>query len=90
MGLVMSERAAALVRDWGLRFKPDPLVERILVEVRERATELHLSALDGLQRENAAFQRANTEQFRSEALGHCKEQQHHACDSVGPRRSSWR
>jgi sugar diacid utilization regulator len=73
MGLVMSERATALVRDWGLRFKPDPLVERILVEVRERATELQLSALDGLQRENAAFQRANTEQFRSEALGHCKE-----------------
>jgi hypothetical protein len=73
---VISERAAALVRDWGPRLKQDLLVERILVAAQGRVPDVQLSALDGLQRENAAFQRAAGEQFRNEALGHCKEISH--------------
>ncbi len=72
----MSERAAALIRDWGPRLTRDALVERILVAAQARVPDVQLGSLDGLQRENAAFQRAASEQFRNEALGHCKDISH--------------
>lgn len=72
----MSERAVALVRDWGPRLTRDPLAKRILVAAQARVPDVQLAALDGLQRENAAFQRAAGEQFRNEAIGHCKDSSH--------------
>ena len=69
----MSERAAALVRNWGARLRENRLAARVLVAVHERESDIQRSTFDGLQRENPAFQRATSEQFRSEAAGHCHE-----------------
>jgi PucR C-terminal helix-turn-helix domain/GGDEF-like domain len=67
----MSERATALVRNWGARLLENQLAARVLVAVHERESDIQLCTLDGLQRENPAFQRATSAQFRSEAVGHC-------------------
>jgi sugar diacid utilization regulator len=67
----MSERAAALVRHWGARLQENALAARVLVAVHERESDIQLSTLDGLQRENPAFQRAVSAEFRREAIGHC-------------------
>jgi sugar diacid utilization regulator len=69
----MSERATALVRNWGARLQENGLAGRVLVAVHERERDIQLCTLDGLQRENPAFQRATSEQFRSEAVGHCRD-----------------
>jgi sugar diacid utilization regulator len=69
----MSERATALVRNWGARLQANQLAARVLVAVHERESDIQRSTFDGLQRENPAFQRATSEQFRSEAAGHCHE-----------------
>jgi sugar diacid utilization regulator len=69
----MSERATALVRNWGVRLQENGLAARVLVAVHERESDIQRSTFDGLQRENPAFQRATSEQFRSEAAGHCHE-----------------
>jgi hypothetical protein len=69
----MSERASALVRNWGARLQENQLAERVLVAVHERESDIQRSTFDGLQRENPAFQRATSEQFRDEAAGHCHE-----------------
>jgi sugar diacid utilization regulator len=69
----MSERATALVCHWGARLQENELAARVLVAVHERESDIQLCTLDGLQRENPAFQRAVSEQFRTEAVGHCHE-----------------
>jgi hypothetical protein len=69
----MSERAAALVRNWGTRLQENALAARVLVAVHERESDIQRSTFDGLQRENPAFERATSEQFRNEAAGHCHE-----------------
>src|SRR5215470_3019895 len=65
----MSERVAALIRNWSARPRDQALMTRILAAVHERENDVQLCALDGLQRENPAFARAAGEQFRSEAIG---------------------
>ena len=69
----MSERAIALVRRWAARLQENALAARVLVAVHERESDIQLCTLDGLQRENPAFQRAVSDEFRSEAVGHCHE-----------------
>ena len=69
----MSERVAALIRNWSARPRDQALMTRILAAVHERENDVQLCALDGLQRENPAFARAAGEQFRSEAIGHCND-----------------
>jgi hypothetical protein len=67
----MSDRAAALVRYWGARLAENALAARALAEIRTRPNDVQRCALDGLQRENVAFERAAGEQFQKEAVGHC-------------------
>ena len=67
----MSDQAAMLVRNWGARLQEDALAARVLAAVNLRHNDVQRCALDGLQRENSAFQRAANEQFQNEAVGHC-------------------
>jgi hypothetical protein len=60
-----------LVRSWGERLQANALAPRVLRALAERESDVQRCALDGLQRENPAFGRAATEQFRQEAIGHC-------------------
>ena len=67
----MSDQAAMLVRNWGARLQEDALAARVLAAVNLRHNDVQRCALNGLQRENSAFQRAANEQFQNEAVGHC-------------------
>jgi len=69
----MSERALALINNWSSRLREDALARQVLLAVHEREGDVQRCALDGLQRENPAFQRAASEQFRNEAIGHCND-----------------
>jgi sugar diacid utilization regulator len=72
-GVAMSQRDQALIADWESRLLADALAVRILGKLNERKAEVERCALDGLQRENAQFERAASPQFRAEALGHCND-----------------
>jgi sugar diacid utilization regulator len=67
----MSERAVTLVRNWSARLQENPLIGQVFRVVEDRHSDVQRCALDGLERENTAFQRASSEQFQREALGHC-------------------
>jgi len=67
----MSERAVTLVRNWTARLQENSLVGQVFRVVEGRQSDVQRCALDGLERENTAFQRASSEQFQREALGHC-------------------
>ncbi|HEV3498997.1 MAG TPA: helix-turn-helix domain-containing protein [Bradyrhizobium sp.] len=69
----MSRRDDTLIRDWETRLHANALALQILGTLNERKSEVERCALDGLQRENAQFERANSRQFREEALGHCND-----------------
>jgi hypothetical protein len=69
----MSGRGDALIRDWEARLHANALPSRILSTLNERKSEVERCALDGLQRENAQFERAASPKFREEALGHCND-----------------
>jgi hypothetical protein len=69
----MSQRADTLIRDWETRLNANALALQILGTLNERKSEVERCALDGLQRENPQFERANSRQFREEALGHCND-----------------
>jgi sugar diacid utilization regulator len=71
--VAMSQRDQALITDWGSRLQANALAARILAKLNERKAEVERCALDGLQRENAQFERAASPQFREEALGHCND-----------------
>src|ERR1700730_15094882 len=72
-GVAMSQRDQALIADWESSLLADALAVRILGKLNERKAEVERCALDGLQRENAQFERAASPQFRAEALGHCND-----------------
>src|SRR5262245_22184105 len=76
----MSERVAALIRNWRGRLQNPALMTRILAAVHEREKDVQLCALDGLQRENPAFARAAGEQFSSEAIEHTHDIGKTICD----------
>jgi sugar diacid utilization regulator len=67
----MSERAVTLVRNWTARLQENPLVGQVFRVVEGRQSDVQRCALDGLERENTAFQGASSEQFQREAVGHC-------------------
>jgi hypothetical protein len=67
----MSERADDLVHHWSGRFPLAPWAPQILAAAGVRREDVQRCALDGLQRENAAFGIASTAQFQREAAGHC-------------------
>jgi PucR C-terminal helix-turn-helix domain/GGDEF-like domain len=69
----MSRRADTLIRDWEIRLHANALALQILGTLDQRKSEVERCALDGLQRENPQFERANSRQFREEALGHCND-----------------
>src|ERR1700694_376916 len=69
----MPGRAATLIGDWEARLHTNALATQILGTLNERKAEVERCALDGLQRENPQFERANSKQFRQEALGHCND-----------------
>jgi hypothetical protein len=69
----MPRRANMLIRDWETRLHANALATQILGTLNERKAEVERCALDGLQRENPQFERANSKQFREEALGHCND-----------------
>jgi hypothetical protein len=69
----MPRRANMLIRDWETRLHANALATQILGTLNERKSEVERCALDGLQRENPQFERANSKQFREEALGHCND-----------------
>src|ERR1700730_13672852 len=69
----MSRRDDTLIRDWETRLHANALALQILGTLNERKSEVERCALDGLQHENAQFERANSRQFREEALGHCND-----------------
>lgn len=69
----MSRRADMLIRDWETRLHANALALQILGTLNERKSEVERCALDGLQRENPQYERANSRQFREEALGHCND-----------------
>lgn len=66
-------RRANMIRDWETRLHANALATQILGTLNERKAEVERCALDGLQRENPQFERANSKQFREEALGHCND-----------------
>src|SRR5258708_38459187 len=69
----MARRDDTLIRDWETRLAVSALARQILGTLNERKAVAERCALDGLQRENAQFERAASPQFRDEALGHCND-----------------
>jgi hypothetical protein len=66
-------RTDALLRQWGQRFRQDPLAAGIVLALRERSDEIWRHAFELLQRESPEYRNSVDEEFTKESKQHCNE-----------------
>ena len=68
-----SSRADTLVRQWGERFRKDPLASGVVAGLHGRSDEIWQGAFDLLQRESPEYRNSVDEEFTEESKNHCNE-----------------
>ncbi|SEB85004.1 transcriptional regulator, CdaR family [Rhizobiales bacterium GAS188] len=66
-------RADALIRQWGERFRKDPLATRVVAGLRERSNEIWQGTFELLQRESPEYRNSVDDEFTKESKAHCNE-----------------
>ena len=64
-------RSDALVRQWGARFRSDPLARAVVLGLRERADDIWHHAFQLLQRESPEYRNSVDDEFAEESKRHC-------------------
>lgn len=65
--------ADTLIREWGERFRHDPLAAGVVRELRERSDEIWQHAFELLKRESPEYRNSVDEEFTKESKAHCNE-----------------
>src|SRR6266700_3478279 len=66
-------RADVLIRQWGERFRQDPLATGVVLALRERSDQIWEHAFALLQRESPEYRNSVDEEFTKESKAHCNE-----------------
>ncbi|SED41767.1 hypothetical protein SAMN05444161_3162 [Rhizobiales bacterium GAS191] len=66
-------RADTLIRQWGERFRKDPLATRVVAGLRERSNEIWQGTFELLQRESPEYRNSVDDEFTKESKAHCNE-----------------
>jgi hypothetical protein len=66
-------RVDVLIRQWGERFRKDPLATRVVLALRERSDQIWQHAFELLQRESPEYRNSVDEEFTKESKAHCNE-----------------
>jgi hypothetical protein len=66
-------RTAALIREWGERFRRDSLAAGVIAGLRERSDEIWRHAFELMQRESPEYRNSVDDDFTKESKAHCSE-----------------
>lgn len=66
-------QADTLIREWGERFRKDPLASRVVSALRGRSDEIWHSTFQLLQRESPEYRNSVDDEFTKESKSHCNE-----------------
>src|ERR1700730_18372724 len=70
---MLSSHVDKLIRQWGERFRQDPLASRIVASLHNRSDEIWQRTFELLQRESPEYRNSIDEEFTKESKSHCKE-----------------
>jgi PucR C-terminal helix-turn-helix domain/GGDEF-like domain len=64
-------RADTLTRQWGERFRKDPLAAGVVAELRDRSDDIWRGTFELLQRESPEYRNSVDDEFTKESRAHC-------------------
>jgi len=70
---MLSSHVDKLIRQWGERFRQDPLASRIVASLHNRSDEIWQRTFELLQRESPEYRNSVDEEFTRESKSHCRE-----------------
>jgi hypothetical protein len=66
-------KAHALIRQWGGRFRDDPLAAAVVADLKDRSNEIWQGAFELLKKESPEYRNAVDDEFTTESKSHCGE-----------------
>src|SRR5450432_936435 len=66
-------KAAALIRQWGGRFREDPLAAAVVAGLEQRSGEIWQGTFELLQQESPEYRNSVDDEFTAESKSHCGE-----------------
>jgi hypothetical protein len=66
-------QADKLIREWGERFRKDPLASGVVAGLRNRSNEIWQGTFELLQRESPEYRNSVDDEFTKESKSHCNE-----------------
>ena len=66
-------KAEALVRQWGRRFRDDPLASAVVAGLKDRSNEIWQGTFDLLRQESPEYRNSVDDEFTRESKSHCGE-----------------
>src|ERR1700681_1469986 len=66
-------KAAALIRQWGGRFRDDPLAAAVVAGLKDRGNEIWQGTFELLQQESPEYRNSVDDEFTKESKSHCNE-----------------
>src|ERR1700730_15661535 len=70
---MLSSHVDKLIRQWGERFRQDPLASRIAASLYNRSHEIRERTFELLQRESSEYRNSIDDEFTKESKSHCNE-----------------
>jgi hypothetical protein len=70
---MLSSHVDKLIRQWGERFRQDPLASRIVASLHNRSDEIWQRTFELLQRESPEYRNSIDDEFTKESKSHCNE-----------------
>src|ERR1700726_5222422 len=72
-GSMLGSKADALIRQWGGRFRADPLAAGVVAGCKERSNQIWQGTFELLQQESPEYRNSVDDEFTKESKSHCNE-----------------